>query len=622
MRRMVLNLLYEGRGKRFLHGEGRDTGKSFFRLTFKGKNARNNRLFVIFAVAIFPPSVLFVWLVSSHAQLHDAPTHTVYFKSSFIHGYFNSSTTGKHNALLDVGQGDETALLSRQLLEEYGLEEEADVLANSGIRREDDLRFVSDELIKGLPLSVLSKAKLKEFANAFNKETEVVEKNAGRPSGKEDELKGLREQLVDLQAENAALKAHGCGEGGAENLTSITGNSMPVDNNEADTTDGHPLFELKSDVDKKTSETNIYSFQKFNIYSFQKFMQTAPLCDVKQEEDIEFTLAIQLSYSRLWIMEHHCKRWGNNHISLAVAVKEESEKEETGHRLFDMGCNQKITVSFVDVSSLKDYPVNRLRNLALSHVKTTHSITMDGDLLVSPNLHEALLAHRAVLASDNKAALVIPAFEVRNVCEPKSNTDSTWCRKLHVSMVPNTKKQLLQSYAPPVKYKTWESNANYMQFLDITWKYAHSTTCPSSWPNQSASELFPVTCVTSDWYDPYLAIRYCRDTPPFQEAFAGFGENKVTWMKQVRRAGFRLFRIGDGFTIHVPHLKSPAWFNRKKKKMNARIKQSFQWWMKANVKSEHRMPLCEKKTCEDGGGAQRISSHNPLYSSRSALFIS
>jgi hypothetical protein len=351
-------------------------------------------------------------------------------------------------------------------------------------------------------------------------------------------------------------------------------------------------------------------------------MQTAPLCDVKQEEDIEFTLAIQLSYSRLWIMEHHCKRWGNNHISLAVAVKEESEKEDTGHRLFEMGCNQKITVSFVDVSSLKDYPVNRLRNLALSHVKTTHSITMDGDLLVSPNLHEALLAHRAVLASDNKAALVIPAFEVRNVCEPKSNTDSTLCRKLHVSMVPNTKKQLLQSYAPPVKYKTWASNANYMQFLDITWKYAHSTTCPSSWPNQSASELFPLTCVMSDWYEPYLAIRYCRDTPPFQEAFAGFGENKVTWMNQVRRTGFRLFRIGDGFTMHVPHLKSPAWFNRKKKKMNARIKQAFHRWMKANVKNEHRMPLCEKKNCKHGGGAQRISSHNPLYSSRSALFIS
>lgn len=33
---------------------------------------------------------------------------------------------------------------------------------------------------------------------------------------------------------------------------------------------------------------------------------------------------------------------------------------------------------------------------------------------------------------------------------------------------------------------------------------------------------------------------------PFPEAFAGYGENKVTWMKQVRRSSLRL--IGNGFT--------------------------------------------------------------------------
>jgi hypothetical protein len=55
-------------------------------------------------------------------------------------------------------------LLSRQLLREYGLEDEADVMANNGIRRECDLRFVTDQVVKELPLSTLSKAKLKELA--------------------------------------------------------------------------------------------------------------------------------------------------------------------------------------------------------------------------------------------------------------------------------------------------------------------------------------------------------------------------------------------------------------------------------------------------------------------------
>ena len=52
---------------------------------------------------------------------------------------------------------------------------------------------------------------------------------------------------------------------------------------------------------------------------------------MKQEQDIEFTLAIQHSYSRLRIVEHQCKRWGNNHILLSSSHSRgrESEKGKT-----------------------------------------------------------------------------------------------------------------------------------------------------------------------------------------------------------------------------------------------------------------------------------------------------
>jgi hypothetical protein len=42
-----------------------------------------------------------------------------------------------------VVESPQNSLLSRQLLQEYGLEEEADVLTNNGIRTKCDLRFVS-----------------------------------------------------------------------------------------------------------------------------------------------------------------------------------------------------------------------------------------------------------------------------------------------------------------------------------------------------------------------------------------------------------------------------------------------------------------------------------------------
>ena len=117
----------------------------------------------------------------------------------------------------------------------------------------------------------------------------------------------------------------------------------------------------------------------------------------------------------------------------------------------------------------------------------------------------------------------------------------------------------------------------------------NSTTCPSSWPNQSASELFPLTCVMSDWYEPYLAIRYCRDTPPFQEAFTGYGKNKITWMWHLRALSYELFQIGSAFSVHIPHKasrayskwKSKAWAKQKVRK----IVKTFKQWMKANIPS-------------------------------------
>jgi hypothetical protein len=365
--------------------------------------------------------------------------------------------------------------------------------------------------------------------------------------------------------------------------------------------------------------------KKSHPFSFKKHSKEAPLCDMKQEQDIGFTLAIQLSYSRIWIMQHQCKRWGNNHMSLAVAFRKEIEKKLTTRRLREMGCNMnKTKVSFLHHDP-SIYPVNRLRNLALSKVSTSHSITMDSDFLVSSNLHDALLVHRAVLASDYKTALVIPAFEVRkhNTCKSRKQIDSKRCKMLHVSMVPDTKAKLLQKYYPVGNVTQRHKKQTVQVFKARRWFWGHSTTCSSSWHDQSDSELYPIKCLMSSYYEPYVAVRHCRETPPYQEAFTGFGENKLTWIQQTIRAGFTLFRIGDGFCVHVPHKKSRASKNDKLKKKNLFVvKNSFERWMKANVPDKVRTPMCSEKNirivgthpvgeelqrfgCEEGGGAQR-----------------
>ena len=54
-----------------------------------------------------------------------------------------------------------------RLLQQYGLEDEADVLANNGIKKYRDLSFIDDGVIKDLTLSPVSKAKLMKLVKAL-----------------------------------------------------------------------------------------------------------------------------------------------------------------------------------------------------------------------------------------------------------------------------------------------------------------------------------------------------------------------------------------------------------------------------------------------------------------------
>jgi hypothetical protein len=54
-----------------------------------------------------------------------------------------------------------------RLLELYCLEDEADVLASNGIKKNRDLSFINDDVIKDLTLSTVSKAKLRKLVKAL-----------------------------------------------------------------------------------------------------------------------------------------------------------------------------------------------------------------------------------------------------------------------------------------------------------------------------------------------------------------------------------------------------------------------------------------------------------------------
>jgi hypothetical protein len=348
----------------------------------------------------------------------------------------------------------------------------------------------------------------------------------------------------------------------------------------------------------------------------------APTCNVLREQDVDFTLAIQISWSRFWIMEHQCRRWGAHPLSLAVWIEKDKQTKQSNDSyaelvrvsLKKMGCPVGvITVSVLKSASAKQdqyYPVNRLRNLALSKVKSSHSITMDADFLVSPDLYQNLGVHRAVLAKNYKIALVVPAFEIRSKCTP---VESIMCRKFHAQTAPANKQELLQlgqlfksgnrteKQQIPGSTKAWLRGAkssravtedNTLIPLKITKFHAgQSSTRYQTWADQNANSLMPINSMHC-MYEPYLVVRYCRDTPPFQEAFTGYGKNKISWIWHLRGLGYQLFQVGSAFSVHVPHTKSRAYSKWKSKKTRdeiwtkqrvTRITKAFKKWMKSNI---------------------------------------
>lgn len=289
------------------------------------------------------------------------------------------------------------------------------------------------------------------------------------------------------------------------------------------------------------------------VYNFQQYTNFAPQCDATSSDntisvnDIDFTIATQLSYNRLWMMEYHCVRW-TQAMSLAIyignnqsaAITSESIRQE----MIQMGCSeqQDVTVQVLSGYSDEEYPVNVLRNMALSKVRTTHVVYVDVDFWVSTDLYTILNQHREALLSNSKLALVVPAFQLSRQCKEWRD-----CREMNVPKMPYVKDELVDLM---MKH---QANA-----FDPSNRGGHGSTRYKDWLLQSEDELVPIDCVKSNRYEPYLVFRLCNELPPFQESFTGYGKNKMTWMMQVRRTGYQLMQLGGAFAVHYPHLDSTA----------------------------------------------------------------
>ena len=441
------------------------------------------------------------------------------------------------------------------------------------------------------------------------------------------------------------------------------------------------LTRQMSSKSTRTSNIDLTTFTA-SLPPFQQYSIAAPACTGLADQDTlsftlvtqcSFTLVTQCSHDRLWMMEHHCARWTG--MSDAVGQENEESKSDIRHypislvvytssnvtlsdirqELDDYHCPgpELLTLQIVshddgDDNDGGDYPVNTLRNTALSAVTTTHVVYVDVDFWPSMDLPNNLQspAVQSLLKQSHRYALVLPAFQMQRMCREWRD-----CREENLAWMPEYKENLVElllnrtasAFDPTnwgghgsTRYQDWinqdideelgdeddeEEGEDADNTADAGSKTENRATEDSDAQQSkrlskkkkrvSLPKVIPIECVKSNRYEPYLVFRYCHDLPPFQTAFTGYGKNKLTWVMHLRRLGYQFWQLGTSFLVHYPHLDSKArlaWNGgpngrriakpkidellQYKRARNDQTFLEFRKWLGRNVSDQTKMGMC------------------------------
>ncbi|KAK8809906.1 hypothetical protein WA158_000849 [Blastocystis sp. Blastoise] len=275
-----------------------------------------------------------------------------------------------------------------------------------------------------------------------------------------------------------------------------------------------------------------------------------------------------MTVERLCYFPYLIKRW-NGDFSIAVYLP---EKNVTTFCDFQKQSNLPSSVHFIEyiTKNTTIYPINKLRNIAIKGCKTTHFWLTDIDMWPSTTLYASLITLPYSILSDNKQAIIVPAFEYhfREECNSFSN-----CSSLVNTSLPTDKESLLDCI------KKWNCASFRKRHMTHTYLF-----------DQWYSPLYhnpitPVICFLGSKQEPYVVLKKTNDLPLFNEEFINYGWNKIQWIEHLRYTGYNFSILSNAFGIDVPHPRSSPF--RKPSKEKEVFVQSF-------LKSEDRKTLKEQ----------------------------
>lgn len=288
------------------------------------------------------------------------------------------------------------------------------------------------------------------------------------------------------------------------------------------------------------------------------------------------TLVTQTTMSRLWILNETCTRWKDPIIAVVFIPQGQQSISPPSSLSLSSSCSNLQIIHYhanAEESEGANYPVNRLRNVGLDAVKTSHVLMMDVDFVPARGLADTIrgalqLQHNKHhhVQQEDQHALVVPAFERLAPTPCETDSDCANFLKTNSSFIPKSFEELQQCVGRK-ECIVFQSNNN--------WE-GHSTTLSEHWlerqwyQDDDKTTFISIPCFHTARYEPYVVIRWCHSGSPvapyYDERFHGYGKNKIELVSHLRKQGYQFSILPEGFIVHNPHPESSikeTWNDRK-----------------------------------------------------------
>ena len=100
-------------------------------------------------------------------------------------------------------------------------------------------------------------------------------------------------------------------------------------------------------------------------------------------------------------------RWPGRYV--IVISSSRRQMRETLDLLGAVNLPERVT-TLVYLTDSSEFPINRLRNLGIRNIQTSHFMVLDMDLMLSRNLHHELERLPAWLKKSQRSAIILPLF--------------------------------------------------------------------------------------------------------------------------------------------------------------------------------------------------------------------